>query len=72
MTIFGRDYLKIPEFGTDVKIFPTRGAAQKIQQGLDSPMPVWKHQYPGVEAMKVAVMGCVVNGPLLCKLVATN
>ena len=26
-------------------------------------MPIWKHQYPGVESMKVAVMGCVVNGP---------
>jgi (E)-4-hydroxy-3-methylbut-2-enyl-diphosphate synthase len=26
-------------------------------------MPVWKSQYSGVEEMKVAVMGCVVNGP---------
>ena len=26
-------------------------------------MPVWKQRYPGVETMKVAVMGCVVNGP---------
>ncbi len=26
-------------------------------------MPAWKHQFPGVESMKVAVMGCVVNGP---------
>ena len=26
-------------------------------------MPVWKRSYPGVEDMKVAVMGCVVNGP---------
>jgi len=26
-------------------------------------MPVWKQSYPGVENMKVAVMGCVVNGP---------
>ena len=26
-------------------------------------MPDWKHRYPGVENMKVAVMGCVVNGP---------
>jgi (E)-4-hydroxy-3-methylbut-2-enyl-diphosphate synthase len=26
-------------------------------------MPVWRTQYPGVEAMEVAVMGCVVNGP---------
>jgi (E)-4-hydroxy-3-methylbut-2-enyl-diphosphate synthase len=37
--------------------------AQQIQQELDSSMPIWKHQYPGVESMKVAVMGCVVNGP---------
>jgi (E)-4-hydroxy-3-methylbut-2-enyl-diphosphate synthase len=26
-------------------------------------MPVWKSQYPGVEALNVAVMGCIVNGP---------
>jgi len=37
--------------------------AQRIQQELDAAMPTWKHQYPGVESMKVAVMGCVVNGP---------
>ncbi len=37
--------------------------AQKIQQELDQSMPIWKHRYPGVERMKVAVMGCVVNGP---------
>jgi (E)-4-hydroxy-3-methylbut-2-enyl-diphosphate synthase len=37
--------------------------AQQIQRELDNSMPIWKHQYPGVEAMKVAVMGCVVNGP---------
>jgi (E)-4-hydroxy-3-methylbut-2-enyl-diphosphate synthase len=37
--------------------------AQQIQQELDASMPGWKHQYPGVESMKVAVMGCVVNGP---------
>ena len=37
--------------------------AQDIQRELDAAMPVWKHQYPGVESMKVAVMGCVVNGP---------
>ena len=37
--------------------------AQRIQQELDTAMPGWKHQYPGVESMKVAVMGCVVNGP---------
>ncbi len=37
--------------------------AQQIQQELDASMPRWKHEHPGVEAMKVAVMGCVVNGP---------
>ncbi len=37
--------------------------AQQIQQELDASMPGWKHRYPGVESMKVAVMGCVVNGP---------
>jgi (E)-4-hydroxy-3-methylbut-2-enyl-diphosphate synthase len=26
-------------------------------------MPVWKKEYPGVEEMNVAVMGCIVNGP---------
>jgi (E)-4-hydroxy-3-methylbut-2-enyl-diphosphate synthase len=26
-------------------------------------MPVWKGKYPGIEELKVAVMGCVVNGP---------
>ena len=37
--------------------------AQSIQEFLRSQMQVWKLSYPGVEEMKVAVMGCVVNGP---------
>jgi (E)-4-hydroxy-3-methylbut-2-enyl-diphosphate synthase len=37
--------------------------ADQIQTYLRSQMPVWKGQYPGVEELKVAVMGCVVNGP---------
>jgi len=37
--------------------------AQKIQDYLRAQMPSWRAQYPGVETMKVAVMGCVVNGP---------
>ena len=37
--------------------------AKQIQQELDSSMPEWKRLYPGVENLKVAVMGCVVNGP---------
>jgi (E)-4-hydroxy-3-methylbut-2-enyl-diphosphate synthase len=37
--------------------------ADKIQHYLRRQMPVWRAQYPGVEDMRVAVMGCVVNGP---------
>ncbi len=37
--------------------------ADRIQRWLREQMPVWKTQYPGVEKMSVAVMGCVVNGP---------
>ncbi|HKJ10601.1 MAG TPA: flavodoxin-dependent (E)-4-hydroxy-3-methylbut-2-enyl-diphosphate synthase [Gammaproteobacteria bacterium] len=37
--------------------------AQDIQSYLRHQMPVWRSQYPGVEDMTVAVMGCVVNGP---------
>jgi len=37
--------------------------AQDIQAYLRDQMPVWRRHYPGVEEMKVAVMGCVVNGP---------
>ncbi len=37
--------------------------AEKIQHYLRDQMPVWRGQYPGVETMNVAVMGCVVNGP---------
>jgi len=37
--------------------------AQQIQDYLRTSMPVWRQQYPGVEELKLAVMGCVVNGP---------
>ncbi|MDA0910203.1 MAG: flavodoxin-dependent (E)-4-hydroxy-3-methylbut-2-enyl-diphosphate synthase [Proteobacteria bacterium] len=40
-----------------------RELANDIQNYLSEQMPQWKHQYIGVENMKVAVMGCVVNGP---------
>ncbi len=42
--------------------------AQKIQRYLREQMPEWRKQYPGVESMSVAVMGCVVNGPGESKL----
>ena len=37
--------------------------AQKIEGYLRAQMPLWRERHPGVEEMRVAVMGCVVNGP---------
>ena len=37
--------------------------AKQIDDFLRAQMPVWKARYPGVENLKVAVMGCIVNGP---------
>ena len=42
--------------------------AESIQTYLREQMPIWRLQYPGVEDLKVAVMGCVVNGPGESKL----
>ncbi len=42
--------------------------AQQIQRYLRDQMPIWRNDYPGVENMSVAVMGCVVNGPGESKL----
>jgi len=36
---------------------------QQIEGFLRAQMPVWRERYPGVEGLKVAVMGCIVNGP---------
>ena len=37
--------------------------AQRIEAYLRAQMPVWREKFPGAENMRVAVMGCVVNGP---------
>jgi (E)-4-hydroxy-3-methylbut-2-enyl-diphosphate synthase len=37
--------------------------AAQVQDYLRERMPIWKERYPGVESLRVAVMGCVVNGP---------
>ncbi|MEY4341760.1 MAG: flavodoxin-dependent (E)-4-hydroxy-3-methylbut-2-enyl-diphosphate synthase [Pseudomonadota bacterium] len=37
--------------------------AKSIDDYLRGQMPIWRSKYPGVEALKVAVMGCIVNGP---------
>jgi len=36
---------------------------KQIDDFLRAQMPVWRNRYPGVENLKVAVMGCIVNGP---------
>ncbi len=36
---------------------------KQIEDYLRAQMPIWRERYPGVEKMKVAVMGCIVNGP---------
>ena len=40
-----------------------RELAQQVQAHLDATMAEWRDRYPGSEALRVAVMGCVVNGP---------
>ena len=37
--------------------------AQDVQEMIRERMPVWREQYPGVEGLNLAVMGCIVNGP---------
>ena len=37
--------------------------ARRIEDDLRKNMPAWREKYPGVEALHVAVMGCIVNGP---------
>lgn len=37
--------------------------AKEIEDHIRDQMPVWRESYPGVEALNVAVMGCIVNGP---------
>src|ERR1700751_5792686 len=51
-----------PGCGRTTSTFFQELAAQ-IQDYLRESMPVWREQYPGVEELKLAVMGCVVNGP---------
>jgi (E)-4-hydroxy-3-methylbut-2-enyl-diphosphate synthase len=64
--------LKIRSFAPQVTACPGCGRttsslfqelAQQIQGFLHEQRPKWQEEYPGVETMKVAVMGCIVNGP---------
>ncbi len=51
-----------PGCGRTQSIF-FRDLAQDLQQYIDSRIPDWRKEFPGVEKLKIAVMGCVVNGP---------
>ena len=64
--------LGLRSFSPSITAFPGCGRttsttfqelAERIQGHVRNMMPVWKTRYEGVEEMKVAVMGCVVNGP---------
>ena len=64
--------LDLRRFAPDVTACPGCGRttstlfqemARDIQAYLRASMPAWKEVYPGVEGLRVAVMGCVVNGP---------
>ena len=59
---FSPQVTSCPGCGRTTSVF-FQEMAQQIQNYLKSQMPVWRDRYPGVEAMEVAVMGCVVNGP---------
>lgn len=59
---FAPQVASCPGCGRTSSVF-FRELAGTIQNYLRESMPVWKQQYPGVEAMNVAVMGCIVNGP---------
>jgi len=59
---FSPQVTSCPGCGRTTSVF-FQEMAQQIQNYLRSQMPVWRDRHPGVEAMEVAVMGCVVNGP---------
>ena len=59
---FSPQVTSCPGCGRTTSVF-FQEMAQQIQNYLKLQMPVWRDRHPGVEAMEVAVMGCVVNGP---------
>jgi len=59
---FSPDVTSCPGCGRTTSTF-FQEMAERIQNYLREQMPVWRSRYPGVEQLRVAVMGCVVNGP---------
>ncbi|MDE4980218.1 flavodoxin-dependent (E)-4-hydroxy-3-methylbut-2-enyl-diphosphate synthase, partial [Francisella tularensis subsp. holarctica] len=62
MRTFNPSVTSCPGCGRTTSSF-YRELTSKVKDHLDENMHTWKEQYHGVEAMKVAVMGCGVNGP---------
>lgn len=59
---FSPQVTSCPGCGRTTSVF-FQEMAQQIQNHLKLQMPFWRDRHPGVEAMEIAVMGCVVNGP---------
>ncbi len=59
---FSPDVTSCPGCGRTTSTF-FQEMAERIQNYLRDQMPVWRTRYPGVEQLRVAVMGCIVNGP---------
>jgi (E)-4-hydroxy-3-methylbut-2-enyl-diphosphate synthase len=62
LRIFSPEVTACPGCGRTTSTF-FQEMAEEIQGYLRTQMPVWRGRYPGAEALRVAVMGCVVNGP---------
>lgn len=62
LRIFAPQVIACPGCGRTTSTY-FQQLAQDIQAYLADSMPAWRERYPGVAAMKVAVMGCIVNGP---------
>ncbi len=62
LRIFAPQVIACPGCGRTTSTY-FQQLAQDIQAYLADNMPAWREHYPGVAAMKVAVMGCIVNGP---------
>ena len=60
--VFAPQVTACPGCGRTTSTF-FQSMAEDIQGYLREQMPVWRGKHPGVEEMRVAVMGCVVNGP---------
>ena len=62
LRVFTPQVIACPGCGRTASVF-FQELAQRVQVFLKTRMPAWRGRFPGVERLRVAVMGCVVNGP---------